>query len=164
MSKFVRPAGWLRHLFTQSQTTQVNPTEVSDDVSLIQPYDGGGFPLFDPGQWGLFVTSLVGAATNTVIIIVPDNKVVRLLGLGTFLAAGTVGTAHFTVLPTSGVEVPITPQIAVHATQLTGYPIYCPILGPGHTLRSNFFGGGAASQIRYDMYYVEAPLGTVFYL
>jgi len=161
MSGFVRPAEWLRHLFTSSQTGPVNPTEVSDDVSLVQPYDGGGFPLYDPGQWAKEVTSATSAAATTVIFTVPATSICRILAAAAVLSAGVAPDVHFrAVAPTASLA--ISASQTLPAVEQIGFSIFCPIIGPGHSISGRHFGGDAATIVIYRLYLVVVPLGTVF--
>lgn len=161
MSGFVRPAPWLRRLFTPSQTAPVNPIEVSDDVSLIQPYDGGGYPLFDPSQWSSEVVSVAGAAATTVLYTVGAESVVRLLAAAGILSAGVVGSLHLRV-EAGAISLAISPNVATPAVEQVNLPLQCPVIGPGHIISGRHFGGGAATVVTWRLYLVEAPLGTVF--
>jgi len=87
MSKFARPASWLRQLFTQSRTGFANPSILSQDVSLTAPFDGGGFPLYDPDMWGKTATSVAEAAGTTAVYTVPANQISRILALSAHKSA-----------------------------------------------------------------------------
>lgn len=164
MANFARPSSWLRQLFTPSHTSQPNPDRVSDDVSLNQPYDGGGFPLWDEGQWASFVDSGVFSASDTNLLTVPENQICRILAVSAELRAGVAPNAYVKVAGASQVVIsqwasPIPPVV-----QRICIPLFTPIIGPTHTLIGSHHGGDAATVVRWAFYYVLAPLGTVFYV
>lgn len=165
MSGFVRPADWLRHLFTSSRTAPVNPVEVSDDVSLNQPYDGGGFPLWDPGQWISTVTSVAVAAGETTLLTVPDNQIARILGVSAQLSAGVAPTVHLRVISQSNARVGLSPLVLMLASaRRQSIELQTPIIGPGHLLSGAHFGGDVLTKVAWAVYFVQAPIGTVFYV
>lgn len=165
MSRFVRSASWLRHLFTPSHTAQPGPVEVSDDVSLVQPYDGGGYPLFDPGQWSLAKNSLVGVSSVTKIYTVPSDNIVRLLGLSATRVAGAAPDCNAEVETPNGINTGLGIQVTgVGSTFLHHIPASSPILGPGHILLGRHLGGDASTVVQWNLYFVQAPIGAVFYL
>jgi len=164
MSGFVRPANWLRHLFTSSQTGPVNPTEVSDDVSLIQPYDGGGYPLFDPGEWAKDSTSATGAAKTTALFSVPDDKIARILSASIVHTAGVAPDVYFRV-ETPQFSMGISENLTALAdAEDQGFQIHSPIIGPGHNLVGRHFGGDGSTVIIFRLYLCVVPIGTVFYV
>lgn len=163
MFEFVRPSPWLRHLFTPSRSQQPNPTAVSREVSLTQPYDGGGFPLFDPASWVISVQSVVSASVSTVIRLVPADTIMRVLAITARLDAGVAPLAHAQSLIVPGFSVALGADVLL-TNQLANIPCAAPIIGPGHTLRGHYHTGGAATQVTWTAYIVEVPIGTVFYL
>jgi len=163
MSQFARPAGWLRQLFTQSQTAQPNPTILSNDVSLVQPYDGSGWGLWDPGQWIANVTSATIAADNTAIMTCPVGNIRRILAVSAQVTAGVAPAVYLWVSAQAG-EVGVGDVFAAIANRFVSLDCKIPILGPGHVLTGNHTGGDAATIVNYRCYFVQAPLGAVFYL
>jgi len=161
MSGFVRPADWLRQLFTSSQTGPVNPTSVSDDVSLVQPYDGGGYPLFDPGEWAKQVTSATTAASTTALFTVPETSICRILAASAVNTAGVAPDVHFRVA-TATASLAISLSKTLPAVEQEGFEITCPIVGPGHQITGRHFGGDGSTIVIYRLYLVVVPLGTVF--
>ncbi len=99
MPSFVRPAAWLRQLFTQSRTESSSPSRVSPDVSLVQPYDGSGWGIQDPSQWGVSAKPGVGASGVATVLVVGENELGRLLSLGGDNEAGVNPNAWWNVLP-----------------------------------------------------------------
>ena len=166
MSEFVRPADWLRQLFTPSRTEWITPNRVAGEVSLVQPYDGGGFPLYDPAQWGASVTSIVGASGLTTVLTVPTNRICRILAASVILAAAAAPSTYWSVQsPGTNVAVGIS---QVETGALTTFHLAArlntPILGPNSVLHGRWFGGDVTTQVTWNCYYVFAPIGSVFYV
>ena len=163
MSRFVRPAAWLRQLFTQSSNQYVNPSQVSNDVSLVQPYDGSGWGLPDPGQMIKQATSGVGSPTEILVYTVPANRIARLLALSIQRIASTDYTRAYFSAELGGMRVGVSSIIATVGVDL-GLQVYCPVLPPGAILRGQASGGAAGSTIKCTALVVEVPIGTVFYV
>jgi len=168
MSGFTRPAPWLRQLFTSSRTGSQSPANRSDDVSLIQPYDGGGYPSAQVGVAKCFFQGGVAtpaAAGGEVFYTCPANTVVRVVGLGVALAAGNAPTSLIAVSDETNTYVPITGVITpVTNDYLSFGVITCPILTPGMELELRWYGGSATTDhdIKWAIY--SAPIGSVFYV
>lgn len=163
MSGFVRPADWLRQLFTSSQTGPVNPSVVSDDVSLTQPYDGAGL-YFTPGpQWFVQKDSAVGAATGTILFTCGDTQIARVLAISASMKIATLASCQSQIRGPTGGPVATGASVSVTSNEHFSIPSI-PILGPTHQLEGRAFGGGAATVIEWRVYLVVAPLGTVFYV
>jgi len=163
MSKFNRPSTWLRHLFTPRQTSAANPGEVSNDVSLNQPFDGGGYPLLDPTQWASVVVSATIAVDNTELLTTGPDEIIRILAISARLNAGVAPSAFIKVGPSTG-TVPCSPTIAALTAERQALISNCPILGPSATLFGRHFGGDAATIVEWGIYMCRAPLGSVFYV
>jgi len=164
VSSFVRPAAWLRQLFTQSRTESSNPSVLSNDVSLVQPYDGGGIVIPDPANLVHTVDSAVGAATGTTILTTGANEIIRVYSVAVFKLAGADGTAnlltnHTGIALTCGVSGRMVADGNWNAIGTPGV-----VIGPAHVLTGNFFGGDASSQVRWRLYGARVPVGTVFYV
>lgn len=159
MSRFARPAGWLRQIFTPSQTGQPNPDSVSNDVSLVQPYDGGGYPISDVLDM-FTVNTVVAAQANTTILTLNQDQIGRILALTAVLLAGVAPTVQFMNQGAFGsvISANMTPVV----TEYTAVEFWCPILKPGHQLRGRHFGGDAATQVTYIVHVAVAPVGSVF--
>jgi len=164
MSGFTRAAPWLRQLFTPSKTAQPNPDRLSDDVSLVQPYDGGGWPLPPGGEWALQVVTAAGAAADSVLVSVNANEIARILAVSFGRNAGVHPTLAVDVLVQQTFTVGLSAHVVSTTAIQTLLPISTPIIGPGHVLRGRHFGGDAATVIDWEVYFVRAPLGTVFSL
>jgi len=162
MTKFSRSSSWLKGLFTPSQSKFPNPGILSDEVSLVQPYDGSGWPLWDPDQWFLSITSATIAAAATTLLTVPDDFVARILAVSARTTAGVAPSARIFVggpLINVGLGdlqlLTATPQVM---------PVQSPIIAPGHRLRGDHVAGDAATIVIYSVYFVQAPMGSVFYI
>ena len=163
MSKFVRPAAWLRQLFTQSRTEYVNPSTVSQDVSLVQPYDGSGWGIPDPGQMIKQADSGTGSPISVVVYTVPVNRIARLLGLSIERIVSTDYTRTWFSVTLGGMKVGIS-SVSPSVDLSLGLQVYCPVLPPGAILSGEAAGGGAGSGIQATALIVECPIGTVFYV
>jgi len=161
VSQFTRPASWLRQLFTPSQTSQPNPGQLSNDVSLVQPYDGGGYPL--GGLDGIvLITSTVAAALTTTLFTNNSNTIARVLALTAQSIAGTAPVCNFRVFnPTTACV--ITESLLLTAN-FRSFPTTCPIIMPGHGLSGRYISGNASTQVQYTFHVCFAPVGSVFYL
>jgi len=166
MSSFVRPAEWLRQLFTQSRTSWTHPSQVSNDVSLVQPYDGGGLSF----QARYFTVAPAAGLTGTAILTtIPANSVFRLLGIEWETTAGA-GTPVCRVLA----EDMLGSQCAICTNHTFGTALNRPespdnimgkVLGPSTIIRFEYFAAGdAATVVSCTIYGILAPQGTVFYV
>lgn len=163
MSRFTRSASWLRFLFTPSHTPQPGPVEVSDDVSLNQPYDGGGYPLFPSGQWRAEGAAAAGASRLQTLITVEANQICRVLAVSCNLTAG-VAPDCVVVVQASGNDIVLSETAQNVGADFVGLDMHCPIVGPGHLVRGRHDNGDAATVIQWQIYYCLVPIGTVFYL
>lgn len=166
MSRFTRSAGWLRHLFTPSQTESPNPGRLSDDVSLVALYDGGGFSIPSAESWGVTVDSAVGASQTTALVTASADppEIVRVYSAGLRQSAGAGAPEVLLQVQVAGTS--ITPPVSSVLT-VTGQAQVPPdfiqnlILPPGSILQGFHFNGDAATVIRYAMYVLRLPLGAV---
>lgn len=166
MSRFTRSAPWLRHLFTPSQTESPNPGRLSDDVSLVQMYDGGGFSIPAVESWGASADSAVGASTTTDIVTAAADppEIVRVYSVGVRQLAGAGAPEVIFQVQVAGTS--ITPNVS-SVILLTGQAQVPPnwiqnlILGPGSILQGFLFNGDAATTARYTAYILRLPLGAV---
>lgn len=167
MPSFVRPAAWLRQLFTQSRTEHSNPSRVSAEVSLIQPYDGSGWGIEDPQQWAYSVNTGVsaGAAGTATLVTVGENEIFRLLSLAGENLAGTDPGGWWNQV-INAEQYALTTRIVMNNgnTAYWAGERFPPVLGPGHILQFEWTGGNASTQPRLFIVGIRAPLGTVFYV
>lgn len=165
MSQFSRRARWINQLFPQSKAPQVqDPGLVSDDVSLVQPYDGSGWGFALETQRTL---ALVGPNQFVDAFTVDENEVVRFitadclwLGLG---VAPTEFVAQMIDL-TALFGVNIATNVIPPSAQPQQYPNLVPIIPPNTRVQLAAIGGDALTQVTFGWSIIRAPLGTVFYL
>lgn len=170
MSQFSRRARWLNQLFTASVAPQSSdPAVVSDDVSLVQPYDGSGWPIPQLGDWfsGPFL-SPTGAAADTELIQVADDEVFRLFAISVFTVATLVADAGPIVSQIQGAGgVQIAPNQQSPGLAFGSNVYQFPggmILPPGSFLRGGHFNGNGTTILSWSVYGCRAPSGTVFYV
>jgi len=165
MSKFTRAAPWLRHFFTPSKTSPVNPTEVSEDVSLVQPYDGSGWPLQPIGEWMSSVAPVIGATGTETLVTAGEREIVRILAVSIHLAAGVAPLSRLLIQDPNAVvgSVGVSDELTVSAN-FRSFAVRTPILAPGHLLRGQYEGGDAATGVVWRMFICRCPIGTVFYV
>ena len=167
MSQFSRRARWLNVLFPSSVAPRAqDPGRFSDDVSLIQPYDGGGFGLSaaDDGDWWHFALSAVGAADDFVIFTVPDGFIFRWMAGDASTVAGNNPNGNFAVQaitpPFSG-AIAASVNVIISGT-VVSRQIEIPIVGPFSEIRFEYANGNAATQILARIYGALAPVGSNF--
>jgi len=145
-----------------------DPGSVSDDVSLVQPYDGGAWPIPRLEDWffGPFVTP-AGASGDTNLLTVPEDSVFRVFAISVFTVVAAVATVNVVVsqLPLVG-GVVVSPSIATLASALGPVspdldPIVVP---PGASIRGAHFNGNGTTILSWGMYGCLAPSGSVFSL
>jgi len=167
MSQFTRPSDWLRQLFTPSRFGWNPPSSVSPDVSLVQPYDGGGYPTSPIGQYIIEPTNTPAAAGNmNAVQIVGPEQICRVLSVSCRATAGVLPRVFFFVrdsaLTLSAVSISETITMpALNETQ--GFRLDCPIIPPGHNLGMNWVGGDVLTALTAICLVSVAPLGSVFY-
>jgi len=132
---------------------------------MVQPYDGGAFPLLNSAQWSTTVTSAAAAAAQTVLITVGEKELGRLLGVSAVLNAGVKPIVSVQVFDQNGLATTISPSPLMGATpERVGLQIFCPIIAPGHQVLGRHSGGDAATVIKWNLYMARAPLASVFYV
>jgi len=189
LSQFSRRARWLNQLFTSSVAPQVSdPSQVSDDVSLVQPYDGGGIaiaiptfpPLHDSGVDGplLFTEpfvgiidfkSGVGITVQTDIFQLPDTLVARLLSVGLTTLAGS-GAEQVSLNATPHNQSGLSDHQCQYSEEMDTtinasprkFQNVPPILLPGLQLNMFFNSGSVLSFQHITFAMIIAPTGTVF--
>lgn len=165
MFRFSRPAPWLRQLFTPQTTSQPNPDQISGDVSLIQPYDGGGFALWDPGQWIVTQTGAAGASGTVTLVDLPVGEIMRILALEVLITAGAVARCRAAFVAPSGGEVTVSPDFTTPGTGLRfNIPIGSPICPPDHNFTAAWSGGDGATVPVFSAIICRVPIGSVFYV
>ncbi len=162
MSSFVRPSDWLRQLFTASRTAHVHPSKVSNDVSLVSDYAGGGWGMVDPESTVVQVTSAALATGSMQIIAAGANEIVRILAISANLGAGVAPFCNIFARP------PVALQAVYLHTGLTllaadsqaFVPLSTPLILPTFTLNIFWSGGDAATVVQCQCMFVRMPLGT----
>jgi len=160
--KFARRAKWLTQLFTPSVTPPTHfPSSYSEDVSLISPYDGGGWGIPEPGEWGIAVSAVVQATSQTIILTVGEENIYRLLGLSAFVSAGVAPVASLMVVPLGAAQsIYLSERVTLDAN-LQAINVYnTRIFGPGAQIIGQHRAGDAATAVHWRMYGVELPLGA----
>lgn len=165
MTNFARPAGWLRELFTASRTEFSNPNVLSSDVSLVQPYDGGGYAV-EHTMWYHTASSVAGiSATTNIGPPIPANSIGRILACGILrTVTNNPSIANLLVLPPGGAEVAISRSHNAVTGNVSGLDGICPIVGPGYQIRGYHGGGSASTEVDWRILLCVVPLGTVFYV
>lgn len=165
MSKFSRSASWLKQLYTPSSTGWREPGQLSPDVSLTSPYDGGAYPLLDPSQWLLgAVVSATVAAGSTTLFTVPVTEIARVLAVSATVTAGVAPQLQLQVRTLANDNVIVSESVLAVAAIRTGIQVFTPIVGPGHLIIGRHTAGDAATIVSWDLYVARAPLGSVFYV
>ena len=189
MSQFSRRARWLEALFPPSVAPRAaDPTLLSDDVSLVQPYDAGGYgfrKITFPDSVGPTLVEItepelsirdmlttIGAVTSTDLFHIQENLICRILSASFIRVAGAaVAVFRLKVRAQTGSGVSehdcmIAPSI--DATTLpnsrTHIPLTTPLILPGTQVQLQMNTGDVATQYRVTFYMVVAPLGAVFRL
>ncbi len=162
MTRFSRRAGWLTQLFTPSvvPTTRF-PDRVSEDVSLVAPYDGGGWGIPDPSEFMTRVLSATIAAGNTTLRTNLDTDIMRILAISASLAAGAPPAVTAQVLvPGAGFSCVISDNLVINANAQVLPGLRCPIVCPTGVLEVRHTGGDAATIVEYILYAATLPLGV----
>jgi len=171
LSQFSRRARWLNQIFRASKAPQVSdPSVVSNDVSLVQPYDGSGWGFMNTGQMMINIQNSPASAQDTTDIVTMDEFTFgRILGVGVIIAAGVAPTSiklylrnldnNFATAIGRLWDKPMLPTPMRNPLQ-----IQSPILPPGLTLQGHHDGGDAATLIQYTACVIQVPVGTVFYV
>jgi len=162
MPQFARRARWLAELFTPSVApTTSYPDRYSKDVSLTQPYDGGGWGLTDPGQFTTGVTSATSAAANTELILTAADEIFRVLAVSCILTAGVSPTVALSIRSPTAVNVGCALPVAITAGfQQPLLLLNLSVLPPETSLRGVHSGGDAATIVDWFVYGLRLPLGA----
>ena len=165
MIPFARNAKWLTHLFTPSVTPTTRfPDRYSREVSLVAPYDGGGWGIPSLEQWATPVNSVAAATADTTILTVPDDSYYRLLSMTAVLTAGAVPaqTQGVVNVPFANATLVITDEVTLVASLRKGLRPITPIIGPGSVIQGSHNSGDVATVIAWSIYGILVPLGTSF--
>ena len=167
MSQFSRRARWLNQIFPASVApTTKDPGQRSDDVSLVQPYDGGGLGFQNVDTFCRRFAIPIGVSNAINCQVNDENTIMRVYAIDVVQLAGEDANVFMRVTSPAGDSVYVAydnilgvtthPRPFVVSTDFR-------ILGPGQTLAAETLGGGAASQFTVGVYGAIAPLGTTFY-
>jgi len=169
LSLFSRRARWLNALFPASVAPQVSdPGSVSDDVSLVQPYDGGGIGIPNPDSMSInFVTTPGAAGSQVVIPQLPDDEYVRIIVAGFALLVGGVPLMNLLATSQGGAGPTIAYSREMQGNGIGRTDVFLdvpPILPPGHGLLFNWAAGTGTTSVNIMFLFIRVPVGTVFYL
>ncbi len=164
MSKFTRPAPWLRRFFTPSQTEFKEPGLLSEDVSLIQPYDGGGWAV-DSGPTKTFsaVSATVAAAYTTLFTTGPQ-EISRFVSFAIKSSAGVIPSCNVVLNQPGGAHVAISEVLTPITAEHTSIRLFTKVVGPDVEVRVSHWGGDAATVIAINFMEYRVPIGVVFYV
>jgi len=173
LSLFSRRARWLNQIFPASVTPTIkDPGSRSDDVSLVQPYDGSGWGIPESGAWIQRSVQLRTTVLFHIFFQLNDNEVYRLLAADLAYIAGP-GNTDVRVLLSSidkngtGDQIILANEIVQNYTP-GGIRVLVhssPIIGPGCSLRVDLvLSTDVTERITVGVMGVRAPIGTVFYV
>lgn len=177
MSQFSRRARWLNDLFPASVLPQSkDPARVTDDVSLVQPYDGSGWGIPEGGDYAQRspIISTVTVAFHQFFLLESD-EVFRLLAADVAWLADTTFSPDLLIFLTSIDKRGTGSQVLMARTfdnfveimnpgELEAFQELKPIIGPSCSLRIDTLNLLVGTQFTVGIYGVRAPLGTVFYV
>lgn len=168
MSQFSRRARWLNFLFPASVAPQLtDPGTVSEDVSLTQPYDGGGFSLADV-DWFHFITGPAGAIGSFVVFTIPPGFMFRWMAADGQTLAGVTPQGLFRITATSGGpssgEIRATDQVVIPTGGIIMPLREIRMVPPSSNINFFYNGGDAATIVIARIYGALVPVGTVFYV
>ena len=166
---FARGASWLFQLFTASDSQpRKSPSSFSNDVSLTQPYDGGGIPLANVDGMLDQRDSAVGVTWQDSLFSSGPGEIIRVYAVSALVIASTSPDANLFVYNPVTLKRSIVGSTIVGLSTTMGEPFNLAggplLMAPGLELRGEYKGGGAATQVRFYWYIARAPLGTVFYV
>jgi len=142
-----------------------DPGRVSDDVSLVQPYDGGsyGYSLLPKN---LLQTSTVGATGFVLLLQTGENEVYRLLNAHVI---GLTPTRPTRVLLNTIDRVSLNQAFLSSVHDLLALDEHSfgmnsgIVIGPNMDLRIDWVGGDGTTSLQTTCTGFMAPLGSVWY-
>lgn len=171
MSQFSRRARWLNSLFPASVLPQSqDPGEISDDVSLVQNYDGGGWGFPAPDDFIVNSPILDGVTGVHIYFTLPVDEYARLVAM----SLGFIGGAGATVVYPNIIDDEGTGNQVFCATPLQvnqgflgpgGFESFRNLathVPPGGQMRVEWINGAVGTTFTVQLYTCRAPLGTVF--
>ena len=173
MTQFSRRARWLNSIFPASVVPQVqDPAVVSDDVSLVQPYDGGGIALSRGSAFHRFDTTSGASGETGVIFTTGEEEVARIYAAQVFSIAlgAAIPNCELVISPVLGnvacaiTEVAVAPAVSDLAHEFLMKGAGGLMVPPEHEIQYSYEGGTAVSTLlSFTVYAVIAPIGSVFY-
>lgn len=165
MSTFSRPADWLRQLFIPSRFGWTPPSAIASEVSLVQPYDGGGFPLWPTGQWILNETAAAASSGVVTFLTIPEDQIARILAVSVTITAGVLPSCALQIGNPSVADLNASPTI-VPSILNEGFALepFSPIIPPDHRFRVRWYGGDGLTVVNARALICRVPLGSVFYV
>lgn len=166
MSQFSRRARWLNVLFPASVAPQSkDPAVFSNDVSLVQPYDGGGYGLANQDWLDFLGTVTPGVFGTEIVISTGPDELYRFLAAAVTLVAGAAPICRMIIEPTStGGEQPVTDDVQPIGTTREVFDVLTPMIPPNTNLEIDWNSGDVNSDLFVQIMGVRVPLGTVFYV
>jgi len=164
LSQFSRRARWLNSIFPASVLPQSrDPGVVSDDVSLVSEYDGGGLGFL---KVLAFTQIATGASGNTTFNLTGPEEVMRLYCISTHaLALGGASLIAGILIdldpPLFNVSAGVIPVLSGNPSM---WPTHIGMIAPNMDLQISYSGGVAGTIIAAAIYGIRAPLGTVFHV
>jgi len=174
LSQFSRRATWLNILFPASVAPQTrDPGQRSDDVSLVQPYDGGGFGFAHSDHLVVTTGALTAAAVaeGATILTIGPEEIYRIMGaMVTNLDVTTLQMNFLSVIDRGGTgdQMFLADPIQFNAGgfnpgESRPFNIYnARVLGPDMTVRYDNQVGEVGKQTSYAVFGYLAPVGTAF--
>ena len=171
MSQFSRRARWLNFIFPASvQPQSQDPGSFSDDVSLVQPYDGGGHGFGDINDMCVRSPILDGITGFQVLRAVSDEQVFRLYSVDVALLAGVANTLfRISMIDNNGTgdQCTMANELTANSAGLNPaesemFDIKTPIIPRGCIMRVEWFFGAVGTTFTIGHVGTLAPLGTVF--
>ena len=168
MTDFSRRARWLNALFPASTAPQIqDPGSRSDDVSLVQPYDGGGYGF--PGSLRPMVSNHLSTVGVTGFNLLVETTPEQIFYIGAVAVFSIVQDYNDLIL--NIIEQTTPPRQAIISDNLDlfnaanifeRFNTSVKVMGPNSHLRIDWTSAGTSAQFNATLYGVLAPLGTVF--
>ena len=148
----------------------VDPGSVSDDVSLVQPYDAGGYGFPKTDFFHLFPAQ---AAGNVDVMETGPDEVIRVLAISAhnlvdpkprpFLLwisrTGSLNSGSFGIYG-NGVFYEVGSNLLSNDPTL--YTHHMPVLPPNTRIQFSYTSGSVLTVVGVAALFIRAPIGTVF--
>jgi len=171
LSQFSRRARWLNTLFPASVLPQSqDPGVRSDDVSLVQQYDGGGWGFPRPDDFVVGSPILDGVTGRHIFFTLPIDEYARLLAVSlAFIGGGGASVVVPDIIDDEGTgnQVFIATPLQVNTGFLGpgGFESFRNLathIPPGGQFAAQWTNGGVGTTFTVQAYFCRAPVGTVF--